>query len=314
MSSRLLILWQCVFHKLSRRKQCQADKSKAKANRHDVAGDGSQWFPRGTELPTQSPLFWVQNKDRYLRQLLIGDIEAQTGRELLAYFTECDRTHAQIDQTDDIYLSELLSDRRSENIDLLIETNGGMTDATEKVCAVLRNSGVDLRVIVPRRAKSNGTVVAFCGRAIVMGNDSELGPIDPTIMVQGNPIPCDYIVKAQNVNDQILIQMAKSAIRQTRKLAKQLLETGMLEGAPDATLEDLLNKLASRDTYHSHGSVIDATESSRLGLKVDHLQPADPLWRKMWLLRTMYSFDCRQRGYAKLFEARRISSPIVIAP
>ena len=33
---------------------------------------------RATELPAQSPLFWVEQKDRYLRQLLIRDIEEQS--------------------------------------------------------------------------------------------------------------------------------------------------------------------------------------------------------------------------------------------
>lgn len=186
-------------------------------------------FPRTTDLPQQSPLFWVENKDRYLRQLLIADIESLTGRNLLVYFSDCDRTQAQIDLTDDIYLSELLGNRTSNELDLLIETNGGMTDATEKVCAVLKNAAVDLRVIVPRRAKSNGTVIAFTGKSIVMGNDSELGPIDPLLFLNGAPIPCDFIVKG-NINDPLLTQFAKSSIKQTRKLAKDLLLKGMLAG------------------------------------------------------------------------------------
>lgn len=278
-----------------------------------MPGKQKECFPRNSTPPGQSPLFWVENKDRYLRQLLIGDIEAETGRDLLVYFTDCDRSHAQIDQTDDIYLSELLGDRRSNKVDLLIETNGGITDATEKVCAVLQNAKIDLRVIVPRRAKSNGTVIAFCGSSIVMGNDSELGPIDPNIVLNGTPIPCDFIVKAAGqFNDPLVVQFAQSAIKQTRKLAKQLLGAGMLKGTAERDLDQLLNKLATRDQYHSHGSVIDVTEAAALGLKIEHLTPDTPLWQRIWLLRSMYSFDCRQRGYSKLFEARRISSPVVV--
>jgi hypothetical protein len=278
-----------------------------------VAGEPKECFPRNKTLPGQSPLFWVENKDRYLRQLLIGDIEADTGRDLLVYFTDCDRSNAQIDQTDDIYLSELLGDRRSGKVDLLIETNGGFTDATEKVCSVLRNANIDLRVIVPRRAKSNGTVIAFCGSSIVMGDDSELGPVDPNIILNGSPIPCDFVVKsAGQINDPLLVQYAQSAMKQTRKLAKHLLGTGMLKGTPDAELDKLLDHLATRDKYHSHGSVIDVHEALSLKLKVEHLTPDKELWKRIWLLRTMYSFDCRQRGYSKLFEARRISSPVVV--
>lgn len=264
-------------------------------------------FPRGTGRPSQSPLFWVQNKDRYLRQLLIQDIQKTTGRELLVYFCDCDRSTAQIEQTDDIYLSELLRAVKGKSIDLLLETNGGYTDATEKVCSVITSSGLDVRVVVPRRAKSNGTVIAFCGSQIVMGLDSELGPIDPHL----NGTPCDFIVKLQGI-DPLVFLSAQAGIAQTKKLASQLLKANMLQQMEQPELEMLVQRLASRDQYYSHGSVIDAFEAQRLGLSIDLLQPTDPLWQQLWLLRTMYAHDCLMRGYSKVFESERVSSPIVM--
>ena len=62
--------------------------------------DGSECFPRGLALPVQTPLFWVTHKDRYLRQLLIRDIESATKRDLLVYFTDVDNSSAQIDVGD----------------------------------------------------------------------------------------------------------------------------------------------------------------------------------------------------------------------
>lgn len=266
-------------------------------------------FPRGSAPPAQSPLFWVNQKDRYLRQLLIRDIQTETKRDLIVYFTECDRSQAQIDQTDDIYLSELLGARSSDHVDLLLETNGGFTDATEKICAVLRNAKLDLRVIVPRRAKSNGTVIAFCGSTIAMGPDSELGPIDPFV----GGIPADYIVKAKHIlaqRDPIIVQAAESAIKHTFELATYLLGTGMMQGKDDAEIRTLVGKLATRDQYHSHGAVIDTEEARTLGLNVEAHTSNSALWQKIWLLRSMYSFDSQQRGYLKLFESEKISSPV----
>lgn len=268
-------------------------------------------FPRGLDLPTQSPLFWVNNKDRYLRQLLISDIQAETGRDLIIYFSDCDKTSAQIDQLDDIYLSELLAARKSDKVDLLIETNGGFTDATEKVCSVLLNAKMDLRVIVPRRAKSNGTVIAFCGKAIMMGGDSELGPIDPFV----SGIPADFIRKAgPALGNPLLVLTAESAMSQTRKLASQLLSDGMLKGISEIKLNALLDKLASRDVYHSHGAVIDATEAESIGLKIEKCDSVNPLWKKLWLLRSMYSYDCQVHRYSKIFEGKTISCPIAVVP
>jgi hypothetical protein len=55
-------------------------------SRRRAVNQRNEKFPRSTELPLQSPLFWVEQKDRYLRQILIRDIEELTKRRLVAYF------------------------------------------------------------------------------------------------------------------------------------------------------------------------------------------------------------------------------------
>ena len=266
-------------------------------------------FPRGKQTPNQSPLFWVTHKDRYLCQLLIRDIEEETKRTLIVYFTDCDNSTAQIDPTDDIYLTELVKDKRHEGVDLLLETNGGFTDATEKICALLRATCPDLRVIVPRKAKSNGTVIALCGNEIVLSTTSELGPIDPSI----GGIPAEFVLNAPEGSfNPIEWQMAKTASQQTRKLAKDLLSSGMLKDWPNDKIDELIEKLASRNTYHSHGSVIDVGEAKSLGLKINEMAFDNPLWQKIWLLRSMYAFDCPRNNYSKLFEGEKISTAVTL--
>lgn len=269
----------------------------------------AEYFPRTTDVPPQSPLFWVTHKDRYLRQLLIRDIQALTGRDLVIYFTDCDRTNAQIDQSDDIALSELLTTCIGKPVDLLLETNGGATDATEKVCSLLRQAAPDLRVIVPRRAKSNGTVIALCGSSILMGQQSELGPIDPSL----GGIPAEFVVNAPAGSfNAIDTQFAESARKQTRKLASTLLSTGMMKTFQPQEIDDTVEKLATKNVYHSHGSSIDADEAVALHLNVIKHAQSDALWQKIWLLRTMCQHDCGLQGYAKLFEGASISTAVPV--
>lgn len=264
-------------------------------------------FPRSKTLPKQSPLFWVTHKDRYLRQLLIEDIEAETGRCLLVYFTDCDHTNAQIDSGDDVHFAELLNACAGQPVDLLLETNGGGTDATEKLCALLRSMAPDLRVIVPRRAKSNGTVLTMCGQTVVLGVESELGPIDPAI---GN-VPAHFVLNAPPGSFNALdLQIAQTARQQTEKLARDLLSTGMMKNATPAEIDAAVANLATRNVYHSHGSVIDYKEAKSLGFNVTFLDQSSELWKKIWLLRVMYQHDCPQGGYAKLFESIRISTGV----
>lgn len=272
-------------------------------------------FPRGKGLPKQTPLFWVAEKDRYLRQLLIRDIEELTQRKLIVYFTDCESPNgsAQIHPADDAYLLELIDQDGSESVDLMLETNGGYTDAAEKLVSIVRERIADLRVIVPRRAKSNGTLIALAAKSIVMGTASELGPIDPLVTVgPQNSIPAQFILQAPNI-DPIVKQAAAYAVAQTKKLAKTLLETGMMSGSTSVVIDEVVEKLATRDHFHSHGSVIDSSEAVALGLRIEKLSGDDPLWQRVWLLRCMYANDLRTSRLIKIFEGHRVSNSIGVA-
>jgi hypothetical protein len=252
----------------------------------------------------------VDQKDRYLRQLLIADIEEQTGRELIVYYTDCS-TLAQIEHSDLKYFSELLGGCEGKNVDLLLETNGGEVDATEMIVSLLCNQVGNLRVFVPRRAKSSGTVVALASHEVVMGPNSELGPIDPMIRLATGFVPAEFILKAdpKEVNS-ILKLHAEYAVKQIKKLATTVLRDRMLSSKTPDELAQVVDMLASREFYHSHGSVVDHREALRLGLRAVFLKPEDELWKRIWLLRCMLEQDCQQGGLQKIFEGRRISSAI----
>jgi hypothetical protein len=278
-----------------------------------TAGVSRDPFPRGSGLPHQSPLYWVSEKDRYLRQLLIRDIQAITGRPLIVYFAAYD-PRAQISHGDDVFFSEMLRDVKHGSADLMIETAGGYTDCTEKIASLLRVHVKDLRVVVPCRAKSNGTILALVGKKVVMGPCSELGPADPLIQIApNNAVPAHYVLGAANA-DPIFQQAANDAIRQTKKLATSLLETGMMSGQPSADIESTVQALSSRDNYHSHGSVIDADEAIRIKLDVVKLAAEDELWQRFWLLRCMYEHDAKATQTLKFFEGPTISNRLRAAP
>ncbi|WP_022721218.1 hypothetical protein [Rhodopseudomonas sp. B29] len=263
-------------------------------------------FPRSAELPSQSPLFWVEQKDRYLRQLLIRDLEELTKRRLVVYFTNRFE-NVQIDSGDCALMAELLGDVDGKPVDLLLETVGGMTDATEGLISLIRNLVSDLRVIVVNAAKSNGTLLGLAAKSIVMGPTSELGPIEP--LVQG--IPCSVLEQPQIEQQNFPLHMyGKYALQQTRTLAKTLLSDGMMKGRSAQDVETAVAKLSSRDTYFSHGSVIDHKEAAALGLTIEYLGPDDPVWQRLWLLLCMYEHDCRRDRYLKVFEGRARSTSI----
>lgn len=189
-----------------------------------------------------------------------------------------------------------------KSIDLILQTPGGMVDAVEKFVTVLRNRGLDYRVIVPSLAKSGGTVIALSSEKILLGVNSELGPIDPQFVLPDiGPVPCQFIADDQSQSP-TLRAMAQSAVTRMRQLAEKILSEGMLKGKTSTELEDVIKKVSSSDTYNSHGAVIDFSEAVSLGLDAEWMAPDDDLWRRVWLLFCCYDHDVKTRNIGKIVE------------
>lgn len=85
----------------------------------------------------------------------------------------------------------------SKGLTLVLHTPGGVTTAAESVVAYLRSKFDDIEVIVPAFAMSAGTMIALAADRIIMGRQSQLGPIDPQL-----GLPNGRSVSAQSVVDQ----------------------------------------------------------------------------------------------------------------
>ncbi len=267
-------------------------------------------FPRSADLPTQSPLFWVEQKDRYLRQLLIRDIEALTHRRLVVYFGNRFED-AMIDTRDSTFMAEILGDVGSDPVDVMLEVTGGLTDATEALISIVQHLLTDFRVVVPHAAKSNGTLLCFAAKSIVMGAPSELGPIEPAFSGIPATILADPEVAKQNF---VLHKQGVYALQQSKTVAESLLMNGMMHGKDPQEIRAVVQQLSSRDKYASHGAVIHHREATSLGLNVEYLPPGDPVWERLWLLYCMYDADCRKSRYLKIFEGRARSTAVAAPP
>jgi hypothetical protein len=72
-------------------------------------------------------------------------------------------------------------------IDLVLDTFGGSLDTAFKTVLFLSRFTRRLRVFVPRRAKSAGTLIAIGGYELYMSPFAELGPLDTQIRDPRNP-------------------------------------------------------------------------------------------------------------------------------
>jgi len=284
--------------------------------------------PVGPGAPTgfkRTPAFSAMNASRYLRQTLIAKIEEQTGAQLLCFVGG---GNTSVRRDDVIFLADLLHNiKRNQPIDLMIHTPGGDMDAAEKLLTMVHEAAgsAPLRVIVPDLAKSAGTLMALGADSIVMSDSSELGPIDPQIVLEDregvvqitampnylaafrhwskevNSNPEDHAARMMlDKFDPGRVQQFQVAMERAHNLADKLLQKRMFRegGAYTAVTSQLMDN----KKYQSHGQMIGYAEAKGLGLKVTFLQPEDPLWLDIWQL------YCHQRLEAvekyKLFESR----------
>jgi hypothetical protein len=107
--------------------------------------------------------------------------EATPPRRLICYLS----TGGSIDHSDAAPIGSMLDAMGPcKNLDLMLHSPGGVGEAAEKLIDMCRVKCTgEFRVVVPNYAKSAATMVALGGDVIVMGDRSELGPIDPQYQI-----------------------------------------------------------------------------------------------------------------------------------
>lgn len=281
------------------------------------------------EAPVQTPLFHSLEQARYVRQSQIRAIEERTGRRLICYVGGPGTSITSFDIPPFV---DLLHDvEQGVDLDLLLHTPGGDVDQAERIVLMCRKRVGDrmFRVIVPDSAKSAGTLIAIAADEIVMGEPSELGPIDPQISIvtaSGEPMtrPAQSILDGlksivdsaeQELSpayfplldklDPALIDFCDKAIQRSEQFAKRFLEQYMLSDDPDKAAI-VAADLNNAEKHLSHGAVIDADRAAGMGLKVRMLPPGHDLWEAVWRLYVDLRVALATPAQ-RIFEGRRAS-------
>jgi len=186
----------------------------------------------------------------------------------------------------------------SKGLTLLLHTPGGVTNATETIVAYLSSKFQDIEVVIPTYAMSAGTMISLAANRLVMGRQSQLGPIDPQMPVQ------QRFVSAQAIVDQFerakvdvlsnrdlahvwapvlqslgpaLLQEARNALDYAERIVAEWLEQRMFADVKNARSR---KKKAAQTAHYfndatihkSHGRRIDRVEARAQGLVVEDLE------------------------------------------
>jgi len=132
------------------------------------------------------------------RKNLISRLETARGSRVLCYFLSDRETlppnipgfSTQLaSEPQLLFIDQLraIAIGRTECLDLFLYTRGGAVDSVWPLVILLREYCEKLRIIVPFRAHSGGTLICLGADEIVMTHSAELSPIDPATGNQFNP-------------------------------------------------------------------------------------------------------------------------------
>lgn len=246
------------------------------------------------QLVAASPLDIVRRK--YLREL-----HEYTGRNVIAYYSAwlqrgANTPNLSINDADkNAFMSAVHKLDRSKGLDLILHTPGGSIAAAESLVDYLRRMfGTDIRAVVPQIAMSAGTMMACACKEIVLGKQSNLGPIDP----QMNGMPATGVLRefeeaireikadpARIAVWQVIIgkyhpsflQQCKNAIEWSKTVVEDWLRTGMFAGDRRAAAKaaNIVRELTNDNVMKNHGRHVHIDQCRALKMRIVELE-ADP--------------------------------------
>lgn len=183
-----------------------------------------------------------------------------------------------------------------KELTLILHTPGGVTNAVESIVSYLHSKFNFIEVIVPTFAMSGGTMIALASDLIIMGKQSQLGPIDPQLITGNRSFPARAIQEAfskakkdieestrlahlwapilQNMGPSLVVE-AERNLNYSKELAKRWLGQRMLQGK-QSEIEKITAYFNAENVdgeqIYVHGQRVGVEQIQALGLKVELLE------------------------------------------
>jgi hypothetical protein len=234
-----------------------------------------------------------------VRRKYLTELYAHTKRATIVYETDWlmgGPPGISITPEDMVAMMEVCKDMGNGPLDLIVHSPGGSAEAAASIVRYLRKQFSEVRVIVPHAAMSAATMLALSADVIVMGKQSQLGPIDPQLVTaQGTTIPARAILdqferaKKECSDDPsvlgawmpmlqqygpALLEQCQNADSLAKRLVKEWLRTYMFRGDKYAARKALkvAKFFGDHHIHQSHSLGIDRSAASDKGVKIIGLE------------------------------------------
>ncbi len=242
----------------------------------------------------------VPNPLDSIRKKYLAIMNEYTHRNIIAYYSAfIQKPHIEgtgINDSDkNAFMQAACGLDRSKGLDLILHTPGGDLAATESLVFYLKKLfGTDIRVFIPQIAMSAGTMMALASKEIVMGKQSNLGPIDPqyggmscaAVLEEFETALADVKTNPSSVNvwaniikkyHPTFVGDCKKAIDWSEEIVKRWLTENMFRTSsdPDVDASRVVAYLSSHNNTYSHARHIHIDDLQEIGVTVIELENMD---------------------------------------
>lgn len=150
----------------------------------------------------------------------------------------------------DIFGDHLEAIGKVKKITLILYTLGGDTMATWNIVNLLKEYCDQLDIIVPRKARSSGTIMCLGANKIYMTRQSTLGPIDPSL---NNPLCPKININGNNIPLPTSVESVKGYFDLARNELGIKSETELIK--PFIKISENLHPLLLGDVYRTKSQI-----------------------------------------------------------
>lgn len=233
-----------------------------------------------------------------VRRRYLSQLRSLTGRDVILYSTNWlagGGPGLSITLVDMQGMMEVCRHLDGPGLDLIIHSPGGSPEATASIVRYLRQKFTNIRAFVPIGAMSAATMWCLACDEIAMGKHSQLGPIDPQLVMPQGAFPARAIIRQFERAVQecaadpsklgawipilqqygpALLQLCEDAEHLARGLVEEWLATYMF--ANDNNKKDKAKKVADYfadyETHRSHSLGVERDTARKLGLNILDLE------------------------------------------
>lgn len=223
------------------------------------------------------------------RRPLIQEIEKLRGSRVVCFLTSVRLGVIAMIADDQVRVLfdhlQRLDQKPTPKLDIFLCSNGGSGTVPWRLVALFREFATSFNVLIPYRAYSAASLLALGADEIVMHPFAELGPIDPTVSNDYNPVEkttgrrlgisvedvrayVNFIKETVGITHEDELIRAVEAltaqvhplslgnverfVMQSRMIARKILKTHMKEEADEHKIDEIIENMASKLYFHGH--------------------------------------------------------------